>query len=256
MPVLGTIHRTLTELQPTSHDRQGTLGADGMSPKVVVVEDDQDLAGLLRYAFEQEGFRFAGTGDGLTATDFCQQEQPDAIVLDVMLPGRDGFSVCRDLRADPFMKQVPVVFLTARSAEMDRVRGLEIGGDDYVVKPFSVRELVARVKVRLRHSGGMEAVYRLGGLELDQERREVRLDGRSVAVTATEFQILERMLRHPGRVFSRDSLLNAVWGVTSSVTDRTVDVHIRRLRSKLEEDPSKPRYIRSVRGFGYTVRDS
>ncbi len=232
------------------------LEADGMAPKVVVIEDDQDLAGLLRYAFEQEGFRFAGTGDGLTATEFCRQEQPDAIVLDVMLPGLDGFSVCRRLREDPCLRQTPVVFLTARSAETDRLRGLEIGGDDYVVKPFSVRELVARVKVRLRPRGGMEPVYKLGGLELDQARREVRLDGRPVAVTATEFQILERMLRQPGRVFSRDSLLNAVWGVACNVTDRTVDVHIRRLRRKLEADPSRPRYIRSVRGFGYTVRDS
>ncbi len=227
-----------------------------MSPKVVVIEDDQDLAGLLRYAFEQEGFRFAGMGDGLTAAEFCQQEQPDAIVLDVMLPGLDGFTVCRELRADPGLKQTPVLFLTARSDETDRLRGLEIGGDDYVVKPFSVRELVARVKVRLRHQGGMETVYRLGGLELDQERREVRLDGRPVAVTATEFQLLERMLRQPGRVFSRDDLLNAVWGVACNVTDRTVDVHVRRLRRKLEADPSRPRYIRSVRGFGYTVRDS
>ncbi len=148
-----------------------------------------------------------------------------------------------------------MLFLTARSEEADRVRGLENGGDDYVVKPFSVRELVARVKLRLRGRSGLEPVYRLGGLELDQERREVRSDGRQVAVTATEYQLLERMLRQPGRVFSRASLLNAVWGVACNVTDRTVDVHIRRLRRKLEADPSKPRYIRSVRGFGYTVRD-
>ena len=226
-----------------------------MSPKVVVIEDDRDLAGLLRYAFEQEGFEFAGTHDGLTAPEFCLREQPDAIVLDVMLPGMDGFSVCKQLRADPCLRETPVVFLTARTQEADRVRGLEIGGDDYVVKPFSVRELVARVKLRLRGRGRLEPVYRLGGLELDQERREVRLDGRPVAVTPTEYQILERMLRQPGRVFSRDSLLNAVWGVACNVTDRTVDVHIRRLRRKLEADPSRPRYIRSIRGFGYTIRD-
>ncbi len=227
-----------------------------MSPKVVVVEDDRDLAGLLRYAFEQEGFAFADTHDGLTAPEFCQREQPDVIVLDVMLPGLDGFSVCRLIRQVPCLRETPVVFLTARSAEADRLRGLEIGGDDYVVKPFSVRELVARVKLRLRGRGGLQTVYRLGALELDQERREVRLRGRPVGVTATEFQILERMLRQPGRVFSRDSLLNAVWGVACNVTDRTVDVHIRRLRRKLEKDPSRPRYIRSVRGFGYTVRDA
>ena len=250
----GGIHRPLTNLQPAFNRVRANVGLDTMSPKVAVIEDDRDLAGLLRYAFEQEGFEFAGTHDGLSASAFCLRERPDAIVLDVMLPGLDGFSVCRQLRADPCLRETPVVFLTARSEEADRLKGLEIGGDDYVVKPFSVRALVARVKLRLR--GRLAPVYKLGGLELDQERREVRLDGRPVAVTATEFQILERMLREPGRVFSRDSLLNAVWGVACNVTDRTVDVHIRRLRRKLEADPSRPQYIRSVRGFGYTVRDS
>ncbi len=227
-----------------------------MPPKVAVVEDDRDLANLLRYAFEQEGFEFADTHDGLGATEFFHQERPDAIVLDVMLPGLDGFSICREIRMDPHLKEIPVVFLTARTQEADRLRGLEIGGDDYVVKPFSVRELVARVKLRIRGRARLDPVYRLGGLELDQERREVRLDGKVIAVTATEFQILETMIRHPGRVFSRARLLNAVWGVACNVSDRTVDVHIRRLRSKVEADSSHPRYIQSVRGFGYTVRES
>ena len=226
-----------------------------MPPKVAVIEDDRDLAGLLRYAFEQEGFEFACIHDGLSATDFCQRVQPDAIVLDVMLPGLDGFSICKELRQDPILRDVPVVFLTARTDEADRLRGLEIGGDDYVVKPFSVRELVARLKLRLRSSKGVDSLLRVGELELDKDRREVRLEGRPVAVTATEFQILERMLRQPGRVWSRMALLQAVWGLACHVTDRTVDVHIRRLRRKLEADPSKPQYIRSVRGFGYTVRD-
>ena len=227
-----------------------------MPPKIAIVEDDRDLADLLRYAFEQEGFEFAATQDGRTATEFCQREQPDAIVLDVMLPGVDGFTICRAIRKDPSLRDTSVVFLTARSQEADRLRGLEIGGDDYVVKPFSLRELVARVKLRLRGRGGLEPVYRLGGLEVDQERREVRSDGKPVPVKATEFRILERMIRQPGRVFSRASLLNAVWGVVWNVTDRTVDVQIRRLRRKLEPNPSKPQYIRSVRGFGYTVRNS
>ena len=226
-----------------------------MPPKVAVIEDDRDLAGLLQYAFEQEGFEFACIHDGLSATDFCQRVQPDAIVLDVMLPGLDGFSICKELRQDPILRDVPVVFLTARTEETERLRGLEIGGDDYVVKPFSVRELVARLKLRLRSSRGVDSLLRVGALELDKDRREVRLEGRPVAVTATEFQILERMLRQPGRVWSRVALLQAVWGLACHVTDRTVDVHIRRLRRKLEADPSNPRYIRSVRGFGYTVRD-
>ena len=226
-----------------------------MPLKVAVIEDDRDLTGLLQYALEQEGFEFSCIHDGLSATDFCQRVQPDAIVLDVMLPGLDGFSVCKELRRDPALRDVPVVFLTARTEEAERLRGLEIGGDDYVVKPFSVRELVARLKLRLRSSRALDSLARVGGLELDKERREVRLDGRLIPVTATEFQILERMLRQPGRVWSRAALLQAVWGLACHVTDRTVDVHIRRLRSKLEADPSNPRYIRSVRGFGYTVRD-
>ena len=226
-----------------------------MPPKVAVIEDDRDLTGLLQYALEQEGFEFSCIHDGLAATDFCQRVQPDAIVLDVMLPGIDGFSICKELRQDPALRDVPVVFLTARSEEADRLRGLEIGGDDYVVKPFSVRELVARLKLRLRSSKALESSSRVGELELDKDRREVRVRGRPIPVTATEFQILERMLRQPGRVWSRTALLQAVWGLACHVTDRTVDVHIRRLRSKLEADPSNPQYIRSVRGFGYTVRD-
>ncbi len=226
-----------------------------MPPKVAVIEDDRDLTGLLQYALEQEGFEFSCIHDGLAATDFCQRVRPDAIVLDVMLPGMDGFSICKELRQDPALRDVPVVFLTARSEEADRLRGLEIGGDDYVVKPFSVRELVARLKLRLRSSKAKESSSRVGELELDKDRREVRVKGRPIAVTATEFQILERMLRQPGRVWSRAALLQAVWGLACHVTDRTVDVHIRRLRSKLEADPSNPQYIRSVRGFGYTVRD-
>lgn len=226
-----------------------------MPPKVAVIEDDRDLVGLLQYALEQEGFEFACIHDGLAATDFCQRVQPDAIVLDVMLPGLDGFSVCKELRQDPTLRDIPIVFLTARTEEADRLRGLEIGGDDYVVKPFSVRELVARLKLRLRSSRALDSPARVGGLELDKDRREVRVEGRPIPVTATEFQILERMLRQPGRVWTRAALLQAVWGLACHVTDRTVDVHIRRLRSKLEADPSNPRYIHSVRGFGYTVRD-
>ncbi|MYB50763.1 MAG: response regulator transcription factor [Acidobacteriia bacterium] len=226
-----------------------------MPPKVAVIEDDRDLTGLLQYALEQEGFEFACIHDGLAATDFCQRVQPDAIVLDVMLPGLDGFSVCKELRQDPTLRDIPIVFLTARTEEADRLRGLEIGGDDYVVKPFSVRELVARLKLRLRSSRVLDSPARVGDLELDRDRREVRVEGRTIPVTTTEFQILERMLRQPGRVWSRAALLQAVWGLACHVTDRTVDVHIRRLRSKLEADPSNPQYIHSVRGFGYTLRD-
>ncbi len=226
-----------------------------MPARVAVIEDDRDLAALLRYKLEREGFEFAHTEDGLTATAFCQRVQPDVIILDVMLPGLDGFSVCRELRSDPVLRDVPVVFLTARGSEADRLRGLQIGGDDYVVKPFSVRELVARLRLRLGARARAERLLKLGPIELDRDRREVRVEGCPVAVTATEFQILERMLSQPGRVWTRLALLQSVWGVGHDVTGRTVDTHIRRLRRKLEADPSSPQYIRSVRGFGYTLRE-
>ena len=226
-----------------------------MKAKIALIEDDSDLFNLLRYTFEQEGFSFVGTERGDHAVEVCRAHQPDLIVLDVMLPGMDGFEICKELRHDVQLKTTPIIFLTARSQESDRVHGLEIGGSDYVVKPFSVRELLARVKLRLRETLDVSDVVTSGAVALNRNRREVTLDGNPVGLTATEFRLLERLISAPGRVFGRGELLDSVWGHTFDVNDRTVDVHIRRLRKKLEADPSNPQFIRSSRGFGYTFRE-
>lgn len=227
-----------------------------MKVKIVLVEDDADLYNLLRYAFEQEGFEFSGAQTGRDAVDLCRRRQPDLIVLDVMLPGVDGFDICKQIRRDSRLRNTPIIFLTARNRESDRVRGLEIGGNDYVVKPFSVRELMMRVKVRLREAGVRGEMLSMGAITLDRDRREVAVHGKPVSLTATEFRLLERLISAPGRVFEREELLDAVWGPACNVTDRTVDVHVRRLRKKLEPDPSNPQFIHALRGFGYTLRES
>lgn len=227
-----------------------------MAAKIALIEDDLDLYNLLRYAFEQAGFAFFGTQTGENALELCRSQRPDLIVLDVMLPGVDGFDVCKQIRRDSLLKTTPLIFLTARNQESDRVRGLEIGGNDYVVKPFSVRELLLRVKVRLRESGDRGERLNAGAIRLDRDRYEVTSNGKPVQLTATEFRLLEYLINSPGRVFEREELLDGVWGPGCNVTDRTVDVHVRRLRKKLEPDPSNPQFIHSLRGFGYTFREN
>ncbi len=227
-----------------------------MKAKITLIEDDTDLYNLLRYAFEQQGFEFSGTQTGNDAVELCRSRRPDLIVLDVMLPGVDGFDICKQIRRDSRLKATPIIFLTARTRESDRVRGLEISGNDYVVKPFSVRELLMRVKLRLRENGGRDETLSMGAITLDRDRREVAVHGKPVKLTATEFRLLERLISAPGRVFEREELLDAVGGPMYNVTDRTVDVHVRRLRKKLEPDPSNPQFIHALRGFGYTLRES
>jgi DNA-binding response OmpR family regulator len=169
-----------------------------------------------------------------------------------MLPDSDGLEICRNLRAYPELAHVPVIFLTARASETDRIVGLELGANDYIVKPFFVRELMARIKVHLRDRVGGAKVLKAGQLEIDSTSYEVRMAGRPVPLTATEFKLLEFLMARPGAVFSRDQLLDAVWGQGRAVTARTVDVYILRLRQKIEAGPGVPAYIRSVRGFGYS----
>ena len=178
------------------------------------------------------------------------------VLLDVMLPDMDGFELCKRLRADERLKTVPVIFLTAKGAEIDRVLGLEIGADDYVVKPFSPRELLARVKAVLRRQGRLSdalvtEVLQSGDLQLDSRTQAVKVRGRSVELSTLEFKLLHFLAMHPGRIFSRDKLLDQVWGQDRYVTPRTVDVHIRRLREKIEEHPDEPRSLLTVRGAGY-----
>ncbi|MGH9558315.1 MAG: response regulator transcription factor [Bryobacteraceae bacterium] len=219
--------------------------------KIVLIEDDPDLYSLIQYNLEKAGFTTAGSQTGRGAIELCRRERPDLAILDIMLPDSDGFEICRAIRAHPDLAHVPVIFLTARASETDRIVGLELGANDYIVKPFFIRELIARVKIHFRGAAPASKSLRSGNLELDRERCRVSRGGQNIALTATEFRLLEFLMSRPGLVFSRDQLLDAVWGHDRAVTDRTVDVYILRLRQKIEAENAPP-CIRSVRGFGYS----
>jgi DNA-binding response OmpR family regulator len=220
--------------------------------KILLIEDDTDLFALLKYNLEKEGFSLTGLQTGKGALELCRQTRPDLILLDIMLPDSDGLDICKGIRQDPELAATPVIFLTARASETDRIVGLEIGANDYVVKPFFVRELIARIKLQFRSQAPPGRVIEAGGLELDVASRQVRLHGMPLALTATEFRLLEFLMSRRGVVFSREQLLNSVWGQDRAITDRAVDVYVLRLRQKVERDPAAPVLIHSVRGFGYT----
>lgn len=223
--------------------------------RILVVDDEPHIVELVRYNLVQEGYDVATAGDGEAALTKVRTERPDLIILDIMLPGVDGLEVCRRLRAE---SSVPIIMLTAKGGEMDRVVGLEIGADDYVAKPFSPRELVARVRAVLRRrvreiSPSSQEPIRAGDLHLNPATHEVMLGGRPVELTAREFELLRLLMRHPNRVFTRDFLLEHLWGVDFYGSTRTVDMHVSRLREKIEDDPSRPTYIQTVRGVGYKL---
>src|SRR5690242_7769691 len=219
--------------------------------KIVLIEDEADLYSLIQYNLEKEGFTVVGSQTGKGALELCRRERPDLIILDIMLPDSDGLEICKSIRAHPELKHIPVIFLTARAAETDRIVGLELGADDYIVKPFFVRELIARIKIHFRDQQPATKVLKAGELELDRARCQVHMAGHEIPLTATEFRLLEFLMSRPGVVFSREQLLDAVWGHDRAVTDRTVDVYILRLRQKIETADG-PSFIRSVRGFGYS----
>src|SRR5512147_1080307 len=219
--------------------------------KILLVEDDSDLFALLKYNLEKEGYAFVGSHTGKGAIELCRREKPDLIILDIMLPDSDGLEICKGIRSHPELSHIPIIFLTARAAETDRIIGLELGANDYIVKPFFVRELIARVKIQFRVQATPARILKAGPLELDRNSMQVRLYGNLLALTATEFRLLEFLMGRPEVVFNREQLLDAVWGHDRAVTDRTVDVYILRLRQKIESDPANPEMIRSVRGFGY-----
>ncbi len=222
---------------------------------ILVVEDERDIADLVKYHLEKAGLVARVVGDGKQALDLIVRDRPDLVVLDIMLPGLDGLEVCRRLRGNSATQGIPIIMLTAKVEEVDRIVGLEMGADDYVPKPFSPRELVARVKAVLRRTAAppepSEAPVTVGDLRLDPARHEVTKNEQPVSLSAMEFRLLEFFLRHRGRVFSRTQLLDQVWGQDRFVEPRTVDVHIRRLREKIETDPRRPSLIVTVRGLGY-----
>jgi two-component system phosphate regulon response regulator PhoB len=224
--------------------------------RIAIIEDEADIVDLVRYNFRKEGFEVDSYSHGRQALENLRRSPPDLLLLDIMLPDEDGFNICRRLREDERLKSLPVIFLTARGEEVDRIVGLEIGADDYVVKPFSPRELVARVKAILRRQARPVEkgdVIGIRGLRLDARSQDVSVRGRPVDLSALEFKLLYFLASHPRQIFSRDRLLDEVWGRDCAVTLRTVDVHIRRLREKIEAQPDNPEYIGTVRGAGYRL---
>lgn len=222
---------------------------------ILIVEDDPDISDLLVHYLKREGFTTRTVVTGTAALEAARLAQPDVMVLDLMLPELDGLQVCRAMRGDPKTAAVPIIMLTARAAEADRVAGLELGADDYVTKPFSPKEMVARIKAQIRRSrrnGGELAVITYESVRIDVERHQVTDDGREVHLTAKEFLLLQYLLQHRGRVLSRDLLLTDVWGYHYTGGTRTVDVHVRRLREKL---PLLTEALVTVKQFGYKLRD-
>lgn len=229
-----------------------------MTPTVMIVEDESSLGLLLRYNLEAEGFRVEVIASGDEAEIRLREALPDLLLLDWMLPGVSGIELCRRLRMRPEAQGLPIIMLTARGEEAERIRGLKTGADDYVVKPFSVPELVARIRALLRRAvpAKLAASLTAGDIELDRETRRVRRNGAEIHLGPTEYRLLEFLMSHPGRVFSRETLLNGVWGDSNYIDDRTVDVHIGRLRRALALEDGAHNPIRTVRGAGYSFDET
>ncbi len=230
---------------------------------ILVVDDEQHILELIRYNLEKEGYKVLAAADGKTAVEVARSEKPDLVLLDVMLPGFDGLSVCRALRQNDSTRKIPIIMISARGEELDKVLGLEMGADDYVTKPFSIRELLARIKARLRRQQEESDAFKNDGgvithgkLSIDQSKFLVVVDGVRQDLTPKEFELLRFLAMEPGKVFSRDYLLEKIWGYDYTGDSRTVDVHIRHIRQKFEQIPDCPQFIETVRGVGYRFRES
>lgn len=248
----GILHGTATH--------RGKL--DTMVSRILLIEDEPAISASIAYNLRREGYSVTTAADGVSGLDLARNEAPDLVILDIMLPRMDGLEVCRNIRESSVveLRQVPIIVVTARVDEGDRVVGLDLGADDYVVKPFSMRELTARTKALLRRSSptgkkrGASTPLATGGIVLDVENRRASRNGRAISLKPREFDLLACLMQSPGRVFTREELLDRAWG-TDFVGDlRTVDVHVRWLREKLEDDPSKPTVIETIRGVGYRIR--
>jgi two-component system alkaline phosphatase synthesis response regulator PhoP len=230
-----------------------------MKKRILVIEDEPSLSMAIRDELEFEGFEASIVEDGMTGFDRILAEAPDLVVLDIMLPGKNGFEICREVRGRGM--NIPIIMLTARAQEVDRVRGLESGADDYVIKPFSLAELVARIRAVLRrtqgtsHSEEAQEILQVGELRLDVRKQKAFMGQRQIELTNKEFQLLEFLLRHPGEVISRDEFLSRLWGEEIYVTPRNVDTHMASLRKKIEDDTDRPCYIQSIRGAGYKLNE-
>jgi len=223
--------------------------------RIQVIEDDKDIVELVRYNLEKDGFQVIASSDGATGLAQIRKAPPDLVVLDLMLPKLSGLDICKEVRKDASLNRLPILILTAKGEEADRVVGLELGADDYVTKPFSPRELVARVKALLRRAeppaAASEKPIEIGALRIDPAAYRVTRGGKAVPMSTLEFRLLYFLAARPNRVFTRDQLLDGVWGTDRFVTPRSVDVYVRRLREKIESDPQHPAYLKTIRGAGY-----
>lgn len=226
------------------------------SQRVLVVDDDREVVRLMRAYLERAGYEVLAAYDGQTAVQILRREVPDLLLLDLMLPDQDGFDITRLVRRERKLAHIPVIMLTARVDDLDKIVGLELGADDYVTKPYNPREVLARVRARLREQAPPQPeTLRVGGLTMDDSRHEVRADGRVVELTPSEYNLLAVLMRHPGIVFSRQELIERALGMDYEGIDRTLDSHIRNLRQKIEPNPRQPAYVQTVYGVGYRLAE-
>ena len=222
--------------------------------KVLIVDDEEHIVELLQFNLVNAGYKVITANNGLDALKKVKENKPDLLLLDLMLPGMDGLDVCKEIKRNKETSKTSIIMLTAKSEELDKILGLELGADDYITKPFSIRELLARVKAVLRRSNSdeiSEEIYELGRLKVDFERHEVLINNEKVELTLKEFELLEILIKNKGKILRRETLLDKVWGYEYIGETRTVDVHIRYLRKKIEDDDKNPKFIETIRGVGY-----
>ena len=222
--------------------------------KVLIVDDEEHIVELLQFNLVNAGYKVITANNGLDALKKVKENKPDLLLLDLMLPGMDGLDVCKEIKRDKETSKTSIIMLTAKSEELDKILGLELGADDYITKPFSIRELLARVKAVLRRSSSdeiSEEIYEIGRLKVDFERHEVLINNEKVELTLKEFELLEILIKNKGKILRRETLLDKVWGYEYIGETRTVDVHIRYLRKKVEDDDKNPKFIETIRGVGY-----
>jgi len=228
------------------------------SEKILIIDDELHIVELIKYNLEMNGYKVYYALNGNDGINIAYEKKPDLILLDIMLPEIDGFEVCKKIKRDDELANIPIIMLTAKGEEFDKILGLELGADDYITKPFSVRELIARIKAVLRRNTKEEKqnnIITIGNLTIDMERHEVLKDGIRVELTLKEFELLKLLVLNKGKVMTRDFLLDKIWGYEYYGETRTVDVHVRHLRQKIEEDDKNPKYIETVRGIGYKFKD-
>lgn len=221
--------------------------------KILIVDDEEHIRELIKFNLENNGYKVIAADNGIQALMLAKKESPHLILLDVMLPGMDGYDVCKEVRKDNAISNTPIIMITAKGEELDKILGLELGADDYITKPFSVRELVARTKALLRRTKPqqIDKTYKFGNITIDFEKHEVLKSDEKVDLTLKEFELFEVLIKNKGRVMTRDFLLDKIWGYEYIGETRTVDVHIRHLRKKVEDDDKNPKFVETIRGVGY-----